>query len=75
MLPESEDANPGDDDDRITRDGRVLRTTHMDVIPQLWSILVGNINVVGPQADWSKEEQLFKNKALAGRSDRACNLV
>lgn len=59
MLPESEDAHPGDDEDRITRFGRVLRRTHMDEIPQLLSILVGDMSVVGPRAAWTNEEAVL----------------
>jgi len=59
MLPESEDARPGDDEDRITRVGRVLRETHMDEIPQLISILVGDMSVVGPRAAWTEEEAVL----------------
>ncbi|ELY42669.1 sugar transferase [Natronorubrum bangense] len=59
MLPESEDARPGDADDRITRVGRVLRKTHMDEIPQLITILVGDMSVVGPRAAWTDEEKML----------------
>ena len=59
MLPESEDARPGDDENRITRVGRVLRETHMDEIPQLISILVGDMSVVGPRAAWTEEEAVL----------------
>ncbi|SIS10352.1 sugar transferase [Natronorubrum thiooxidans] len=59
MLPESEDARPGDADDRITRVGRVLRKTHMDEIPQLITILVGDMSVVGPRAAWTDEEKVL----------------
>jgi sugar transferase (PEP-CTERM system associated) len=40
-----------DDDPRITRVGKVLRTLRLDEIPQLWCVLKGDMNFVGPRPE------------------------
>lgn len=45
------DEDAGGVDPRVTRVGRILRSTHLDELPQLWSIFTGHMSVVGPRPE------------------------
>jgi len=60
-----DDAITKDDDQRITRIGRVIRKIRFDELPQLFNVLKGEMSLIGPRpeanqlAEWYEEHLAF----------------
>ena len=52
----------GNNDPRVTRVGKFLRKTRLDEIPQFWTIVKGDMSLVGPRAERPEFHDMLKKE-------------
>lgn len=68
MVVDAEEDGPAlakNGDDRLTKFGKFLREHHLDELPQLWNVFVGDMSLVG----YRPERQFYIDQIMAHNPD------